>query len=224
MSTIRLMAVVTTVFVCAVALAQPAEQPDEPLPDDTTDVLATVDGDDITADQLWWYLEHTLGGRVLDEVIVRGLIMDEAAEKGLKVGTPEVDEALARIAEQHGSQARFERWLHENGRTEKGLRLQIHQDLLLDKLLRQHMGLTDEGIRRYYDSHSDQFTVPPRVHLFDIVALNMDDAFIARERLAAGHDFADVAREMSHDPTAKQGGDRGWIEPDDVLCDDVRET
>lgn len=224
MTTSRLMAVVAVTLICAAAFAQQDQQPDEPAQDDTIDVLATVDGEDITADQLWWYLEHTHGGRILDEMIVRNLIMDEASEKGLKVGTPEVDEALARIADQHGSQAGFERWLHENGQTEKGLRLQIQQDLLLDKLLRQHMGLTDEGIRRYYDSNPGQFTVPARVHLFDIVTLNMDDAFIARERLAAGHDFADVAREMSHDPTAEQGGDRGWLEPDDVLCDDVQQT
>lgn len=207
------------------AMAQDTEQPAQaPSQDDTVDLLATVDGEQITADELWWYMENTSGGRVLDEMIVRQLIMLEAAQEGIKVGTPEVDEAVARVQEEHGSQAGFRRWLHENGQTEKGLRLQLQQELLLDKLIRRHMGLTEDGIRRYYDSHPGEFTEPPRVHLMDIVTLTVDDAFVARERLAAGHDFSEVAREMSHDPTAKEGGDRGWIQPDDVLCEHVSDV
>ncbi len=169
-------------------------------------------------------MENTRGGRVLDEMIVRRLIMQEAEERGVKVGTPEVDAALDRIRQEHGVETGFERWLHENGQTEKGLRLELQQELVLDKLIRRHMGLTEEGIERYYDSHSHEFTEAPRVHLFDIVTLTVDDAFIARERLAAGQDFALVAREMSHDPTSESGGDRGWITPEDVLCENVAEA
>lgn len=224
MKTSRLFIVGAVMLTSLLVSAQQPEQPvDAPL-DDTTDVLATVEGEAINAEQLWWYMENTCGGRVLDEMIVHRLILREAAREGVKVGTPEVDDALARLVEQHGSQGAFERWLAENGRTEKGLRLELQQELLLDKLIRRHMGLTEEGIRRYYDSHASEFTEPPRVHLLDIVALTMDDAFVARERLAAGHDFATVAREMSHDPSARQGGDRGWIQPEDVLCENVAEV
>lgn len=211
-------------MLCAAALLcalAPAQQPEQPTPspqDDTTDVLATVDGRTITADELWWYVENTAGGRVLDEMIVRELIMRTADQQGLKVGTPEVDEALARIVEQHDSPEAFERWLAESGQTEKGLRIALQQQLLLDKLLREHIGLTEDGIRRYYDSHPAEFTVAPRVYLLDIVTRTIHDAYAARERLAAGEDFASLAREVSQDPTAARGGDRGWIEPDDVLC------
>ena len=214
-----------TLLLCAASMAQDAEQAaDTPQPDDTSDVLATVDGVTINADELWWYMENTRGGRVLDEMIVRRLIMQEADKQGVKVGAPEVDEAVARVKQEHGVEAGFERWLHENGQTEKGLRMQLQQQLLLDKLIRRHMGLTDEGIQRYYDSNPDEFTEPPRVHLMDIVTLTVDDAFVARERLAAGENFADVARELSHDPTAEEGGDRGWITPDDVVCENVSDV
>ncbi|MFP4250122.1 MAG: peptidyl-prolyl cis-trans isomerase [Armatimonadota bacterium] len=212
-------------LLCVAAVAQESEQPaDVPAQDDTTDLLATVDGEPIDADELWWYMENTRGGQVLDEMIVRRLIMQEAEERGVKAGTPEVDEALDRIRQEHGVETGFERWLHENGQTEKGLRLELQQELLLDKLIRRHMGLTEEGIQRYYDSHPHEFTEAPRVHLLDIVTLTVDDAFIARERLAGGQDFAEVAREMSHDPTSEDGGDRGWITPDDVLCENVAEA
>ncbi len=221
-STRRLLVVTAIAIVCASAVAQETDQPAEQPRDDNANVMATVEGEDITADEVWWYLGHTRGGQLLDEMIVRQLIMDEAADKGIKVGTPEVDEALQRISEQHGSEQQFKGWLHENGQTKKGLRMEIQQGLLMDKLIRRHMDLTDEGIRRYYDSHPNQFTEPPRVHLYDIVTLTMDDAFEVRERLATGEDFANLAREISHDPTAEEGGDRGWIEPEDVLRDNVQ--
>ncbi len=212
-------------LLCVAVPAQEDGQPaDAPAPDDTTEVLATVNGEQIDADELWWYMENTRGGRVLDEMIVRRLITQEAAEKKIKVGAPEVDEAAARVKQEHGVNTGFERGLHENGQTEKGLRLELQQQLLLDKLIHSHMGLTDEGIQRYYDSNPEEFTEPPRVHLFDIVTLTVDDAFIARERLAGGHSFEAVAREMSHDPTSDAGGDRGWISPDDVLCENVADV
>ncbi len=223
MTTSRLFILCAVTLLCAIALAQqpaPAQAP----PDDTTDALATVDGQTLTADQLWWYIENTAGGRVLDEMIVRALVMQAASEQAVKVGTPEVDEALARIVEQHGSQAVFERWLAESGQTEKGLRIGLQQQLLLGKLIRRHMGLTEDGVRRYYDSHPEEFTEPPRVHLLDIVARTVEDAYAARERLAGGQDFAALAQEVSQDPTAAQGGDRGWVEPDDVLCAPVGEV
>ncbi|HCA47721.1 MAG TPA: hypothetical protein DEP45_10315, partial [Armatimonadetes bacterium] len=88
--------------------------------------------------------------------------------------------------------------------------------------MRVHMGLTEEGIRRFYDSHPDQFSEAPRVYLLDIVSRTVNDAYAARERLAAGEDFATLAREVSVDPTAEAGGDRGWTEPGDVYCEPVK--
>jgi len=222
-TTSRLFILCAVTLVCAIALAQQPEPAQAPQ-DDTTDTLATVDGQTLTTDQLWWYIENTAGGRMLDEMIVRALVMQAASEQAVKVGTPEVDEALARIVEQHGSQAAFERWLAGSGQTEKGLRIGLQQELLLDKLIRRHMGLTEDGVRRYYDSHPEEFTEPPRVHLLDIVTRTVEDAYAARERLAGGQDFAALTQEVSQDPTAAQGGDRGWVEPEDVLCAPVGEV
>lgn len=211
------MAIVAVALIPAVVAAQEPEQT-EPAPR----ALATVDGERIDEDDLWWYMEQTEGARLLDELILRRLIAAEAREQGVKVGEPEVDEALERVKAEHGSEEQFRRWLHESGRTLKGLRMTLQQELLIDKLLRERMGLTEEGVRRYYDSHPEEFMEPPRVHLYDIVALTLDEAFEARERLAAGEAFEEVAADMSHDPTAEEGGDRGWITREDVLRDNVK--
>ncbi len=216
----RLWMTAAVVLTCTAILAQEPEQPEE----QPAEVLATVDGEEITSDDLWWYIEQTRGGDILDDFILRTLIAAEAEEEQVKVGTPEVDDAFAELRARYDSDAEFERWLHETGQTLKGLRMKLQRDIVVEKLLERRMGLTDEGVRRYYESHPEEFTKPPRVHLWDIVTLTLDDAFAARERLAAGEDFAAVAGEMSHDPTAEKGGDRGWITPDDVLEETVREV
>ncbi len=212
--------VITVMAVCTLAWGQapgPAEA-------DSNAVLAIVDGQPVTADELWWYMSQTGGGRLLDELILSRLLAAEAAAQGVKVTEPEVDDALSALRAGYPSETAFSRWLRDSGQTLKGLRMQLARDLLIEKLLAERAGLTEEGIEQYYAAHPDEFSEPPRVHLFDIVTLTLDEAFTARERLAAGESFADVAREMSHDPTARDGGDRGWIVPDDVLRPNVAEV
>jgi len=218
-------AITLLALACTAALAQePVDQPAEPAEQAPEQVLATVDGEPITVADLWWFTEQMAGGRLLDDMILWRLVTAEAEAVGVKVGTPEVDEAVEQLKAGHASETEFEQWLHDRGQTLKGLRMQLQQDLLVDKLLRQRIGLTEEGIREYYEEHPEEFTQPPRVHLLDIVTLSADDAFAARERLAAGEDFGEVAREMSVDPTAEEGGDRGWIVPDDVLVPKVADV
>lgn len=201
-----------------------AAQEPAPAPEQQARVLAVVEGMQITDQDLWWYMEQTSGGAILDDLILHRLLQAEADGRQINIGEPLVDDALARLREGHDSEADFERWLRESGQTLKGLRMQLQQELLIDRLLEERMDLTDEGIRRYYESHPHEFTRPPRVHLLDIVTASLDEAFAVRERLAAGEVFAEVAREMSRDGTAAQGGDRGWLTPDDVLNEPVRQA
>ena len=216
----RLSTIIAAAFTCTAILAQdPA-----PAPEQQSRVLAIVEGAEITVDDFWWYMEQTRGGAILDDLILRRLLEAEADNRQINIGEPAVDEALARLREQYDTEADFERWLRESGQTVKGLRLQLQQELLIERLLEDRMDLTDEGIRRYYESHPQEFTEPSRVYLMDIVTLTLDQAFAVRERLAAGESFTDLAREVSHDPTAAEGGDRGWLTPDDVLNATVREA
>ena len=207
--------VLAAVLVCSVALAQQATQPR---------VLAVVNGTTITDQQLWWTMEQGWGGHILDDTITGLLVQQEAEKAGLKVTEPEVDAKLALIRAEYSSDQAFGDMLRQAGITLKGFRMQIQRDLLVDKLLARRAGVTDEGLKTYYQAHRADFTTPKRVRLFDIVTLTLEDAYAARERLAAGETFSAVASDLSRDPTAKKGGDRGWLTPDDVLEEKVREV
>ncbi len=208
----------------ACAQQEPVEPPAPPVPAWADEVLAVVDGKPVTRRQIWWEMEQGSGGEVLDDLVVGMLVANEAERQGVKVAGPEVDAELARLKADHDSEDAFAEMLQRRGQTLKGFRITIQRDLLIEKLLAKRMGVDEAGLQAYYDTHRDEFVRARKVHLYDIVALTLADAYAVRERLAAGEKFTAVASDVSHDPTSKQGGDRGWITRDDVLCEGVADV
>ena len=208
--------VCATIAICVTGFAQ--EQPAAPpAPAWEDKVIAVVDGKPVTRKQVWWEMEQGWGGEVLDDLIVGMLVAAEAERQGIKVAEPEVDAELARIKAGYDSEAKFVEMLRARGQTLKGFRITVQRDLVIEKLLAKRMGVDDAGLQRYYDAHREEFARPKKVHLYDIVSLTLEAAYAARERLAAGEKFSAVASDVSHDPTGKKGGDRGWITREDVL-------
>jgi peptidyl-prolyl cis-trans isomerase C len=85
----------------------------------------------------------------------------------------------------------------------------------------------DEG-RRYYDAHQPQFVVGQALHVRHILfavtpGINVQALAVHAERalLELSHKgvhpdrFAQLAGELSNCPSSAQGGDLGWIGPDD---------
>lgn len=90
--------------------------------------------------------------------------------------------------------------------------------------------VSDSHVRLYYRENRDEFMAPPRVKLRQIF-FQLSDTPTTRQRmqelrgtlqtirrkLKAGQSFARLARRYSEDEsTAKQGGLRGWVTPDDL--------
>jgi peptidyl-prolyl cis-trans isomerase SurA len=96
----------------------------------------------------------------------------------------------------------------------------IRQQVVRDEVGR-HLNMTHADEVAYYDAHKQDFLVPEQVHLSEILiptADNATDADIAAAqakadgvsaKLAAGGNFAELARSSSGGPTASAGGDLG---------------
>ena len=80
-----------------------------------------------------------------------------------------------------------------------------------------------EQAREYYAAHPDTFTEPERLRL-SVILLKLDpgvpqaerdkalnEAKALRKQLAEGADFAALARQRSGDPSARKGGDMGYL-------------
>jgi peptidyl-prolyl cis-trans isomerase C len=76
--------------------------------------------------------------------------------------------------------------------------------------------ITETAIASYYAEHGEQFRVPEKVALRAIRTDDRAAAERARRELAAGADFAAVARRLSVDPSAESGGDQGELGRDEL--------
>ncbi|MCP4200432.1 MAG: hypothetical protein GY769_00685 [bacterium] len=85
--------------------------------------------------------------------------------------------------------------------------------------VRNSLTLTPDELRAYYDGHQDEFDRPEQVRARHIL-LQVNDSRSeqeavrlledAKQRVAAGEDFANLATELSEDPSSKtRGGDLG---------------
>jgi peptidyl-prolyl cis-trans isomerase C len=73
---------------------------------------------------------------------------------------------------------------------------------------------TDADLKRFYDSHPDEFHTPSRVKARHILVQTKEQAEAALARVKAGELFEKVAAEISVDATTKgKGGDLGWVTP-----------
>jgi peptidyl-prolyl cis-trans isomerase SurA len=103
------------------------------------------------------------------------------------------------------------------------LRKDFENHLLIAAKVQNRVKVTDDDVKGYYQSHLAEFSGEEQVKLRLILlqvpagAPPADDARVKATgetllaRLAAGEDFADLARQVSQGPGASSGGDLGWV-------------
>jgi hypothetical protein len=76
--------------------------------------------------------------------------------------------------------------------------------------------VTETAISAYYREHLDDFRLPEQIELRAIRTDERVAAERARREIVAGADFRAVARRLSVDPTAEQGGEQGALDRDSL--------
>lgn len=71
--------------------------------------------------------------------------------------------------------------------------------------------ITDEKVRAAYDASAAEFKPQQQVHARHILVATLDDAQAVLDELATGKPFEDVAREKSTGPSGPTGGDLGFF-------------
>jgi hypothetical protein len=70
---------------------------------------------------------------------------------------------------------------------------------------------TDREVAAWYEAHRQEFVRPERVRLRQILTEDRAAAERALQQIAAGADFAELARRLSQDPSAATGGYQGEL-------------
>jgi peptidyl-prolyl cis-trans isomerase C len=193
----------------------------------TPRAVAVVNGEPIACDAGARELRETSAGdgqpegvdvlrqRVLDDLVDRALLLQEARARSVVVGQDQVERAFLRVrAEYPGSH--FDDLLAQERLSQADLKGRLKDQLTIERLFDQEVfprvQVSDAEVARYFSEHASEFQEPDRVHLLQIVVRTREEAGTIREKLRKNpQTFGDVARKSSIGPEGKAGGDLGFI-------------
>jgi peptidyl-prolyl cis-trans isomerase SurA len=178
---------------------------------------------------------------VLDSLIEKRLIAQQAKAKNISVSKDEVEAAFQQMREQSGlSAADFLAKLQSEGMTEPAYREQLKNQVLQGKLVnadvRSKVVITDEDILDYYDTHYTSQVGGDGYYLLQIGTTWLDrkNPGLSQEALQAGkaearkrveeiwelakkgEDFKVLAGKYSEFPSKTDGGDIGVFQLDEM--------
>lgn len=171
---------------------------------------------------------------LVNELISELLIKDRADRLGITVTEAEVKDAVGRLKEQYGisSDEQFTKSLATSGLTRADMEARLRDTLITNKVfgreLRNREDLTDSELRERYNREKEQYRLPERAHLLEIVVLKPESesklgeakqrAFeIGQAAHKPGTDFANLASTMSESASKEKGGDLGEVAKGDLV-------
>ena len=193
-------------------------------------IVATVDGEPITAHELKQYAkDRDTGGaegrQILDALITDKLLEQEIKALGILARDDEIDRYIHEVQARTGmDDARFKQAIAGQGMTweqyRSKVKMEIEKAQLVNREIRQHVNVSPEEIKRYYDTHLADYEIAEQIRVRDIFipAESDDEEGLARARAKAeevralalaGRDFATLARQFSEGPGADKGGELG---------------
>ncbi|GAN33835.1 MAG: hypothetical protein DYG83_14460 [Candidatus Brocadia sp. AMX2] len=198
-------------------------------------IVAIVNGQKITRQDLYSLLIDTYGEDALDVLIRRTLIYQMAEKEGVGVSNSEVEQKLKILvnSEVEGlmrtyrikDRADLEKELVKIGssitqleeKLSRKMRKQAEVELIAEKLMTKTIAVTDEELQRAYDEEYGE-----KIEASQIVFRTRREAEDALKKLKSGADFATLARNESVDrASAVRGGKMQPFSPKDSLGADV---
>lgn len=172
---------------------------------------------------------------MINELIAEMLIKDRADRLAITVSEAEITEAVGRLKQQYGisSDEQFETSLRQSGMSRADMEARLRDTLITNKVfgreLRRREELTDRELRERYDREKEQYRLPERARLREIIVVkpeNAADVAAAEqrvkeiaERARTAADFAKLASEVSESGTKQDGGDLGEVARGELLPD-----
>ncbi|MDI9463185.1 MAG: peptidylprolyl isomerase [Bacillota bacterium] len=185
-----------------------------------SEVVALVNGEKITKDEFYNALVENNGQAVLEQLISKAVIYQEAKKQNIDITTQDVAARKEKIIEENfnGNEEHFRLYLEQYGVKEERFDDSIKIDLILERIITGKTEITAEEIRDYYAKHSADFNIPHRVNVRHILLETEEEAWEIIEKLEQGEEFAELAGQYSKDPgTAAAGGELGFVEKGDLV-------
>lgn len=156
--------------------------------------------------------------KLLDMLIDEKLQLKRAADLGIVTTDDEVNKEIENARKYFDSEEKFNEFLKGQGIDLEYFKGSVKKDLTINKLidkLTENIAVTDEELKDYYDTHQDEFTSVKASH---ILLDTKEEAEKMLARVKAGEDFAELAKQYSKDPSAKENsGDLDYFRHGDMV-------
>lgn len=201
-------------------------------------IVASVDGEPITLYELEQYgakqqrmlpnVPVPSQNDLLQALITEKLLQREIVTRGIRVRDQDIDRYIDHIKEQnHVDDEQLKQALQQQGidypKYREQVRSEIEKVQLMNREIRGKVNVSPEDVHRYYEAHKKEYEHAGQVKARQIT-LRLDpgapEEIVAqvtarladvRARAEKGEDFAKLAKQVSEDPMAADGGDMGEV-------------
>jgi peptidyl-prolyl cis-trans isomerase C len=224
------------------AAAKDAEQSPKPaakpMPAQLPDVLARVNGQDVTRSELERLLKNfelrngpiPAEGRdeilrsALDQLITYTVLQQEAKARNISASDAEVEDRVKKMQAQFPNGEAFTKALADRNMTLQRLKDDTRVEMIIGKMIDAEVAkqpaATDAQVREFYEKNPENFLQVRASHILIKADQNADEATKKKARAQiddvlkqakAGEDFGKLAQQHSQDGSAAQGGDLGFF-------------
>ncbi len=175
-------------------------------------VVARVNDEVITKGELYDFLVKENGQTALNSLIATKIVELEAKSQDIKATAEDVQKEIDAIAEQYGGQEAFEQFLEMYGYSLDDIKNNIEMNLNIKRLLEPDIKIEEDEVKAYFEANKERFDVKEQVKASHILVDSEDKAKEVKEKLLAGEDFAELAKDYSIDTgNNQQGGELGFF-------------
>jgi hypothetical protein len=112
-------------------------------------LAGTINGKWVTSWQFYSKLTQANGDEVFDSLVRETLIKQEAAKEGITATEKQIDEKIKELEDRFGGKENFELALKQNNTSEEELKDQLSIQILVEKLLKDKIKITDGEVSKY---------------------------------------------------------------------------
>lgn len=172
---------------------------------------------------------HEIRLKLLNQVIEDRLVYQESKARGISVDESEIDRMLEETKSRFASEEEFEKMMASQGYVLSDLRENYRRQLAIRRLhdmeIRIQVVVSPQEIEDYYKDRKSEFAEEESIKLYSITVKKDDETVrkgivdetakerieSLRQRVMAGENFNDLAKQFSEDANAKEGGAVGWV-------------
>lgn len=168
--------------------------------------------------------------KTVEDLVDQKLLVQSATEKGIEVADETVDARMEKLAEKVGGWPVLLDALAKVGMSFEDKVRDMRETIIVRRLLSgmvlPNIYASPSDVKRYYKTHKDEFMQPSEYRISQVIVWTshypseeklQGKIGVIRKELAGGADMAALARAHSDGPHARDGGDWGFVKPEDIL-------